>query len=71
MKKVKKICRTAAILLFPIKTFYKILSKQNSQSFPRPITIKHLFYGHKVSEISVVATSKVRTSVTYLPFVGN
>jgi len=41
MKKAKKIYRAAAILLYPITVFYKILSKQNSQSFQRPITIKH------------------------------
>ena len=40
-EKAKKIYLTAAILLYPITTFYKILSKQNSQSFPRPIIIKH------------------------------
>jgi hypothetical protein len=65
MKTVKKIYRTAAIFLYPITTLYKILSKQNSQSFPRPITIKHLFYGRKVSEVSVVSTSKVRRSSTF------
>jgi len=41
MKKAKKIYRTAAILLYPTTTFYKILSNQNPQRFPRRMTIKH------------------------------